>query len=169
MKNTSKRYSPEVQERAVRLVFDHQELNPNKINPDDIYREQQRPKFDAALALATAEQKDRKLAVRMDTQMQVAMHEHGPLHVHVETAVVQGPYNLSLYVEGDYCPEHGKAMSPGGHSHMSSRRQVEDACGPDCVREPFFRLLSRQVMVAAKQSALGQARTKAARKKAKRR
>lgn len=30
MKNTSKRYSPEVQERAVRLVFDHQAEYPSQ-------------------------------------------------------------------------------------------------------------------------------------------
>jgi len=30
MKNTTKRYSPEVQERAVRLVFDHQAEYPSQ-------------------------------------------------------------------------------------------------------------------------------------------
>src|SRR5689334_16014729 len=41
-------------------------LNPKKIKPDDVNRDQQTPKFDAALALAEAERKNRKLAERMD-------------------------------------------------------------------------------------------------------
>ena len=128
-------------------------LNPKAIDPDELDRRRQTPKFDAAKALAKAETKDRRLARNRDQQMTVAIHDEGPLHVHIEKAAVAGPYNLSLYIEGDYCPDHDSAPVPGGHDHPvaaahdhgSGRESSE--CGPDCVREPFTRLLTAQVPV----------------------
>jgi hypothetical protein len=134
-------------------------LNPNKINPDDLNREQQTPKFDFAKALAEAERRDRKIAAHKDQLMTVAIHDDGLLHVHIEKAPVAGPYNVSIYIEGDYCPDHDTAPGPGGadghdhsarsHSHGgdSGGNDAKSECGPDCVRESFTRLLTAQVPV----------------------
>ncbi len=142
-------------------------LNPKKIKPDDVNRDQQTPKFDAALALAEAERKNRKLAERMDQEMKVAQHGDSPLHVHVENTPVAGPYNLSIYIEGDYCPEHDTAPAMGGHDHSATsaapaasqmhhgdgNSEANMECGPDCTRESFTRLLTTQVPVTAKPAA----------------
>lgn len=86
-------------------------LNPNKIKLDDVGHDQRIPKFDFARALAEAERRDRKSFKNMDQQMKVAVHENGPMHVHVKEAPVAGSYNLSVYIEGDYCPDHDVAAS----------------------------------------------------------
>lgn len=131
-------------------------LNPKKINPDDLNRDQQTPKFDPARALAEAERKDRKISGHIDQQMTVAVHDNGPLHVHIEEAKVAGPYHVSIYIEGDYCPEHDEAPGSGHeHSDTSHRHSGDSAgngskseCSSDCVRESFVRLLTALVPVA---------------------
>jgi len=130
-------------------------LKSKKVNPDDLNRDQQTPKFDAAIALAEAEKKSRKISRHIDQQMKVAVHDEGPLHVHIEKAEVAGPYNLAVYIEGDYCPDHDDA--PGsGHEHSAAPHvhgggtgghESKSECGPDCTREPFVRLLTTQVPV----------------------
>lgn len=132
-------------------------LNTKKISADDLNRDQQTPKFDAARALAEAERKDRKISARKDQQMTVAVHDEGPLHVHIEKAAVAGPHNLSVYIEGDYCPDHDVAPGPG-HTHQAARGDrhagghtdvtSETECGSGCVRERFVRLLTTLVPVA---------------------
>jgi tyrosinase-like protein len=150
-------------------------LNSKKISADDLNRDQQTPKFDAAKALAEAERKDRKISARKDQQMTVAVHDEGPLHVHIEKAAVAGPHNLSVYIEGDYCPDHDVAPGPdhshhavrgdrhaGGHTDATS----ETECGSGCVRERFVRLLTTLVPVAgSKQQAPVKSKVKRGAKK----
>ena len=131
-------------------------LNPKKFDPDDFKRGREVPQFDAARALAEAERKDRRISAHVDQQMPVAVHEKGPLHVHIEKAQIAGPYNLSVYVEGDYCADHDVVLG-AGHDH-SDAVHTHDAgepgddpksvCGPGCVRERFTRLLTTLVPVA---------------------
>jgi len=130
-------------------------LNPKKISPDELDKERRVPKFDYARALAELERQDPKLFERKDAQMNVAIHENCPLHVHIEKAPVAGPYNLSVYIEGEYCPDHDTSSSPAGHVHSAGMEahQPESDCGPDCVREPYIRLLTTTVPVARKQPA----------------
>jgi len=136
-------------------------LNPKKMDADGLNRDQRTPKFDAARVLARAERKDRKVVAHKDEQMPVAIHGEGPLHVHVENAKMAGPYHLSVYIEGEYCPEHGTAATAGGaHDHGHSEAPAPkhgpdhggadpaDQCGPDCSPEPFTRLLTTLVPVA---------------------
>jgi hypothetical protein len=136
-------------------------LNPKKIDADALNRDQRTPRFDAAKVLARAERKDRKVAAHKDQQMIVAVHGEGPLHVHVEKAEAAGPYHLAVYIEGEYCPEHGSAATAGSahdHSHSAAPAPKHgddhggagpaDECGPDCTREPFTRLLTTLVPVA---------------------
>ena len=130
-------------------------LKPNKIRADDLNRDKQTPKFDAAIALAEAERKDRKIAGHKDQQMTVAVHEDGPLHIHIEETPVAGPYNLSIYLEGDYCPEHDEPVGTAhSHSSMTHRHGSGDPgasskCDPGCVREFFTRLLTTLVPVSS--------------------
>jgi hypothetical protein len=87
--------------------------------------------------------------------MVVAAHKNGPLHVHIENTPVAGPYNVSVYIEGDYCPEHDSAPTAGSHVHSAvapTRRKgatAETECGPDCMRETFTRILTTQVPVSS--------------------
>jgi hypothetical protein len=141
-------------------------LNPKKINPDQVEQEHG-PIFDAAKALAEAERKDRKIAGHIDRQMPVAVHDSGPLHVHIEKAEVAGPHHLAIYIEGDYCPDHDEA--PGGHTHANTQYRASHeaamACGPACERESFARLLTTVVPVAgAKQKAAAKPKAVAAKK-----
>jgi len=133
-------------------------LNPKKLRPDVLNRDTQNPKFDAARVLAEAERKNPKIAAHNDQQMTVAVHHDGPMHVHIENTPVPGPYHLSVYFEGDYCPEHDAAAGgsgAGGHNHggmanmHDSSGAMDSQCGPDCVREPFIRLLTTLVPVAS--------------------
>lgn len=134
-------------------------LSPNKIDADALNRDQRSPKFDAAKVLARAERKDPKISVRKDEQMNVAVHDGGPMHVHVEKASVAGPYHLSVFIEGDYCPVHDTAPAADGthghresaapgHGHGNGGAGPAAECGPECKREPFTRLLTTLVPVA---------------------
>ena len=160
-------------------------LNPRKINADEVNKDQRTVKFDPALVLAETERKERKLAERTDQQVKVAQHEDSPLHVHVEKAAVPGPYNVAVYIEGDYCPEHDTGPKSGGHDHSGPSpspapvpppADEEHAhtggttvkpleCGPNCVRESFTRLLTTQVPVGPAQRPQGDAVVKTRKKK----
>jgi hypothetical protein len=131
-------------------------LNPRRLRPDDLDRDKRTPKFDAAKVLALAERKSPKLFARKDRQAMVAAHHDGPLRVHLEKIPVAGAYHVSIYIEGDYCPEHDAAHGAGGHVHAAMAHKhgggpASDACGPDCEREPFSRILTAQVLVSASQ------------------
>ncbi len=133
-------------------------LKLQKSSHDSLNRDKQTPKFDAAMVLAQAETRDRKISARTDQQMKVAIHDQGPLHVHIEKVPVAGPYNISVYIEGDYCSEHDMTSS-GDHHHDSAtpmhahgdggESDSKAECGPDCVRESFTRLLTTTVPVTA--------------------
>jgi hypothetical protein len=134
-------------------------LNSKKIRHDDLNREKQAPKIDFAKALAEAERLDHKIDAHKDNLMNVVKHDNGPLHVHIGSARVAGPYNMSIYIEGDYCPDHDVASGSGGangqhhsarsHSHgdANSGNDSKSECGHDCVRESFTRLLTTLVPV----------------------
>jgi hypothetical protein len=127
-------------------------LNPKKVSPDDLDREKQTPKFDFAKALAEAERHDRKLSRIKDQQMKVAVHDNGPMHVHIEETPVPGPYHLSVYIEGDYCPDHDAAAMSGGHMHSdgsSENTASPSKCDPECMRESFTRLVTTLVPVSS--------------------
>jgi hypothetical protein len=133
-------------------------LNPKKIRPDDLGRDRQMPRFDAARVLAQAERKDRKISTHRDQRVILAAHDNGPLHLHIEKAPAVGPYNLSVYIEGDYCPEHDAAPGSGDHhhsavpyAHVSRGSGTKAECGPECKREAFSRLLTTLVPVTSKQ------------------
>jgi hypothetical protein len=125
-------------------------LNPKKIKPDQVDRDQHAPSFDAAKALAQAERKNRKIFGHTDRKMPVAVHDHGPLHVHIEKAEVAGPYHLAIYIEGDYCPDQDDV--PGGHAHVETQYRASHeaamASGPESKRESFTRLLTTVMAVA---------------------
>lgn len=47
-------------------------------------------------------------------------NEKGPLHIHIQKASTAGPYNMSIYIEGEYCPDHDLAAESGhddNHNH----------------------------------------------------
>ena len=91
-------------------------LNPNKIPPDQFLPGALIPQFDAARALAEFEKKEPRATVQHDQAMSAVAHENGPAHIHIEKTAVAGPYHLSVYLEGDYCPDHDSAG--GGHDHQ---------------------------------------------------
>jgi hypothetical protein len=135
-------------------------LNPNKIAFDEVVKESQLPKFDSAKALATYEKRDPKLTLQRDEVVTVAVHDNGPMHVHIEKTAVAGPYHVSVYVEGDYCPDHDTASM---HDHMdhavmdtappasnvtTAPPAASSVCGPQCVPERFTRLLTTMAAVS---------------------
>ena len=131
-------------------------LKLRRMNLDSLNRDQQTPRFDTARALAELEKSDRKISGHVDQQMKVAIHDQGPLHIHVEKAPVAGAYNLAVYIEGDYCPEHDSMDAPGSHDHSATTHThggggggstSSTKCGPGCVRESFTRLLTTQLPV----------------------
>jgi hypothetical protein len=156
------------------------QLKLRRANLDSVNRDQQTPKIDPARVLAEAEKKDRKISAHVDQQMKVAIHDEGPLHVHIEKAPTPGPYNLSVYIEGDYCPEHDESGAGGGHDHSATPHMHDaggstsgdkDKCGPDCRRESFTRLLTTTVPVLSSRQQRAATPTKSAssKKKAKKR
>ncbi|HEY6389921.1 MAG TPA: tyrosinase family protein [Bryobacteraceae bacterium] len=135
-------------------------LNPNKISADEIVAGALVPKFDPAKALAAYEKRDPKLTAQRDEVVNVAVHDNGPMHVHIEKAAVAGPYHLSVYIEGDYCPDHDTAS---GHDHMdhaamdspppaaappATPAAPTSVCGPQCMPERFTRLLTTMAAVS---------------------
>jgi hypothetical protein len=153
-------------------------LNAAKVSSDALNRDQRTPRFDAARALAEAERKDRRISGHRDQQMTVAVHDKGSMHVHIEKTPVAGAYNLSVYIEGEYCPDHDAAPAAGGHSHAAAARTRARAgggaaptaqCGPDCARERFVRLLTTLLPVTrSKRSAPPASRRKRGRGKVRR-
>ena len=118
-------------------------LNPRKINPDELNRDQRTPKFDAAMALARLERKSPKVSAHRDEQMTVVAHHDGPLHVHIEQARAAGPHHLAVYIEGDYCPDHDTAAGSHSHDHAAHAHaggaRSKSTCDQDCVRRAFFK------------------------------
>ena len=144
------------------------------IKPGDITAEARtegESKFDAARVLARLEKRDRKIGLLRDEQLQVAQHGDGPLHLHITTADVPGPYHVGLYVEGVYCPKHGGGQDGhgghGGHGGATQRTSgMPPGCGPECTLQKFTRILTSSVAVApARQKAKSANRKSAARKK----
>jgi hypothetical protein len=151
-------------------------LNPNAIDPDELKRDRQTPRFDAAIALAHEERKNRKIAAWRDQEVTVAVHDEGPLHIHIPKASVAGPYNLSVFIEGDYCPDHDTASGSGGHDHDHSAHgrhtgsgDPHSECGPECCREPFTRLLTTLVPVTRSRRPIKAASKRSAKRAAKQR
>ncbi len=134
----------------------------NRAMPDELNREKQAPKFDFAKALAKEEQQNIKIADRKDSVMKAVEHDNGPPHVHIEKAAVAGPYNMSIYIEGDYCPDHDVASGHEGtndHNHaggsstqhkQSTDKPSKMGCDSGCLRESFSRILSALVPVTYK-------------------
>jgi hypothetical protein len=144
-------------------------LNPRKINPDELNRDQQTPKFDTATALARAERKAPRISAHRDEQMTVVAHHDGPLHVHMEQARVAGPHHLAVYIEGDYCPDHETASGSHGHNHAAhghAAHASQSKCDPDCVREHFSRLLTTLVPVTGSTRRTGDSKPQRSRKNA---
>jgi hypothetical protein len=134
-------------------------LNPDKIPPDDLNRDQQTPKFDAARALAELERKNPKISAHKDQQLkQVSVPDKGDLQVAIGKSSVAGPYHVSVYFEGEYCPEHDSHDGMGGHAHPSGAHAHHEGGATDSdecdSQETFTRLLTTLVPVAgAKQRA----------------
>lgn len=137
-------------------------LKLTRVDLDSLNRDNQTPKFDTARALAEAEKRDRKISGHIDQQMKVAIHDGGPLHIHLEKVPVAGPYNLSVYIEGEYCPHHDNVTASGGHHNAATPHGhgggsggfgSTTECGPDCVKESFTRLLTTLVPVGSKEQA----------------
>ena len=102
-------------------------------------------RFDPARVLAALEKQNPKVANVRDEEVQVADHNEGFPHVHIENTDVPGVYHLSVYVEGTYCPEH--SLPQGGHVHDQGHDHGTHSadgsiCGPECNPESFSRLLS---------------------------
>jgi hypothetical protein len=141
-------------------------LNPNKIPPDQFLPGALVPQFDAAKALAEFEKREPKSTAQHDQAMAPAAQDNGPALIYVEKTAVAGPYHLSVYVEGDYCPDHDSAG--GGHDHQehAATDPAGSVCGPECVPERFTRLLTTMAGVAnPRPPAKPAARRKKARKK----
>jgi hypothetical protein len=130
-------------------------LNPRRIKADQLNRDQLAPTFDAAKALAAAERKDRKISRQIDRQMPVAVHDNGPLHIHIDKVEVPGAYHVAIYIEGDYSPDQDPA--PSGHTHAETQyrggHEAVMARGMEAQHESFTRLLTTLVpVVRAKQT-----------------
>jgi hypothetical protein len=136
-------------------ALDPKAFNPKGIPPDALSRDRQHPRFDAALALAQAEQKDPRLGAPVDRMLAVVQHEGGPLHVHVPAPAIAGPQHLAVYVEGEYLPDavpmtgsghgdhdHGAAAASGTAMPMSMPMP-----GPAAAGERFVRLVNTLVTV----------------------
>lgn len=137
-------------------------LNSNNIGHDEVDRRNQEPIVDYAKALAETEKSDHKVVEHNDQSMKVSLHEKGPSHVHIPKVSTAGPYNMSIYIEGEYCPDHDLAPDPGhdnnhnpmntsdsnsGEDHTDSGQKLSK-CDKNCHHESFIRLLTTLVPIS---------------------
>jgi Common central domain of tyrosinase len=109
--------------------------------------------FDAARLLAVAEKRDANLARPRDEELKVAVHEGGPMHVHVEKTDFSGVYHVGVYIDGSYYPGYtpaGSGHDPGGSG--SHGTHVASAAPAAPGGERFIRILSTMVGVPPKGS-----------------
>jgi hypothetical protein len=117
--------------------------------------------FDAARVLAVLERRDPRLATARDEEVKIALHDGGPMHVHVAKTDVPGAYHLGVYIDGYYYPGRDVPLQSHDHGtggvHGASRSL---APGPEGTPERFIRILTTMVGLPPKGTA---ARTAAAR------
>ena len=113
-------------------------------------------RFDPAKILAWLEERDPRLTMLRDEEAKVVVHGDGPMHVHLPKAEVGGRYHIGFYVDGFYCPQHGKPEA-SGHAHAAPAAlgahgadAAANGCGPDCRPERFTRLLTSSAGVVTK-------------------
>jgi hypothetical protein len=99
-------------------------------------------KFDPVRVLATLEKRTPRLGRLRNEELQVEVLE-GRAMMNVVKTDVAGGYHVGAYFEGTYCPRHARA-APAAHDHGA---EAGSACDPDCVLEPFMRLLSATVVL----------------------
>jgi hypothetical protein len=106
-------------------------------------------KFDPALLLATVERRTEGLARSRDEELKVAVHQGGPMHVHIAKTEVPGVYHVGVYVDGTYCADYSQDGSTGGHDHGGGMHGFHAAAigtaSADCPPERFIRILTTMV------------------------
>jgi hypothetical protein len=103
-------------------------------------------KFDPGLVLGTLEKRSAKLGRVRNVELEVDIHGDRVMPINVLQTEVAGAYHLGVYVEGTYCPLHAHpyAAAPAMHDH-GGHEPAGSACDPDCVLEPFARVLTTTV------------------------
>jgi Common central domain of tyrosinase len=103
--------------------------------------------YDAARLLAVLERRDPGLARARDEVMKVAVHQGGPMHVHVEKTDTSGVYHLGVYIDGYYYPGIDQ-VAAGGHDHGAGGAMPAAPAGVG--GERFIRILSTMVALPPK-------------------
>ena len=142
-------------------------LNPKKIPPDHLTPGTLVPAFEAAKALAAYERQNRRATAQLDQAVTVAVQDNAALRVPIEKTGIAGPYHLSVYVEGDYCPLHGRASGQMGSMSASSGMPTKSCCDADCAPEHFTRLMTTLVGVSEPKAARKAARKTVSKKRRK--
>jgi hypothetical protein len=103
-------------------------------------------KFDPALVLGTLEKRNAKIGRLRNEELEVDIHGDKAMPIRVLETNVPGAYYVGVYVEGAYCPLHAYAYAaaPAMHEH-GGHEPGGSACDPECVLEPFARLLTTTV------------------------
>jgi hypothetical protein len=136
-------------------------LKGKKVPPEAALEGSKALEFDPAKLLATLEKRRPALTRLRDEELKVAVDREGPLHLRVDKTEAPGGYHLGVYVEGAYCPEH-EHPAPEGHDHPEAtahHHEEGSTCGPDCVLEPFTRLLTTSVGLPSPRAARSRKRT----------
>lgn len=117
-------------------------------------------KFDPALALATLERRSAKIGRLRNEELQVDIDADMAMPIRVLKTEVPGAYHVGVYIEGAYCPLHAHAYgaAPSGHNH-GEHGPPGDVCDPECVLEPFTRVLTTTVAVPAQRARPAKRRT----------
>ncbi len=105
--------------------------------------------YDAAKVLALLERRSPAMTRRRDEELALVTHG-GDVHAHIEKTEIAGPYHVGIYVDGEYCPEHGQGAAHGHGHHGASHQPAAGhahagdggVCGPGCTPERFIRILS---------------------------
>lgn len=106
-------------------------------------------RFDPALVLAAAEERNPRLTETRDVELAVVSHHGSGPHVHVKETAAAGAYHLGVYVEGTYLPGQGAAAGGHGHDHGGASHQHAAPAGG----EHFSRFLSFSAGLAPKSRA----------------
>jgi hypothetical protein len=121
--------------------------------------------FDPAKVLASLEKRDPKLTAIRDEQLAVVTHADSGMHVHISHTDIPGAYDVGVFVEGDYCPEHDHPMpatpapvrpaARGGHPGAMTMgpMPMPSTCDADCVPQRFSRILSASLTISKARSA----------------
>lgn len=98
--------------------------------------------LDVARLLGEIEKENEEINFVEDSEIEIARHNDGSLHVHLKDTKIPGTYHFGIYVEGHYDPDAEMARQIHGHQEIDGKKEQKEE-----EFETFSRLMNISVGV----------------------